>query len=251
MEEGHGLRAQWIGDRQLDETLHLLARESLELEAPGRGQASEFAERGSPSPVAMKLDFPVGPNHEDPRVPELLGDELEEEPRRVVSPVEIVQDEDDRVPLARPLPESGHAVEETKARRPGLEDRERCRVREIRMDLRGDLSDVASSARKELAHTRRLTRRGMGAKKLDPGPEGRGTLCFGAAAQVGHRPLLAGEARELLRGAGLSDAGLAAQEHQPSAPVGCGAKCAVEVAEELPAPDEGRGSRARADPRPR
>ena len=38
----------------------------------------------------MKLDFPVGPNHEDPRARELVGDELEKEPGRVVSAVEIV-----------------------------------------------------------------------------------------------------------------------------------------------------------------
>ena len=58
---------------------------------------------------------------------------------------------------------------------------------------------------------------------------------------MGHRPLLTGEARELLGSACLSDARLAAQEHQPSAPVGCGAKRAFEVAEKLRASDEGRG----------
>lgn len=108
------------------------------------------------------------------------------------------------------------------------------------MDLRGDLGEVASFPREELAHPRRPGRRGVGAKKLDPGPECRGTLCFGTAAEVGHRPLLAGQDRELLRGTGLPDAGLAAQKHQASASLGGGAKRAVEVAEELPSPDEGR-----------
>jgi hypothetical protein len=52
---------------------------------------------------------------------------------------------------------------------------------------------------------------------------------------------LAGEARELFRRAGLSDAGLPAQEQQATAPVGGRAKRAFEVAEELPASDEGCG----------
>ena len=75
------------------------------------------------------------------------------------------------------------------------------------MDLWGDLSQVLSSARKEFAQSRRSAHRGMSAKKLDPGPEGGGTLCFGAAAHVGNRMFLAGEACELLRQAGLSNAG--------------------------------------------
>jgi hypothetical protein len=113
------------------------------------------------------------------------------------------------------------------------------------MDLRGDLSQVSSPASEEFAQPRRLARSGMGSKELDPGPEGWGALSFGTAADVGNRRLLAREARKLLRGAGLSDAGLAAQEHQPSASVGCGAKRSVEIAEKLPAADEGRGCELR------
>jgi hypothetical protein len=243
VENGHGLRAQGIGEGQLDETLHLLAREPLEFETPGRGPAGEFAERGGPARVAKKLHFPISPDHENPRPPEFPGDELEEEPGRIISPVEIVQDQDDRLTLARSLPEAGHAVEETKARWPGLENRRCCRVRVTRMDLRGDLSQVAGPVSKEFAEPRRLARSGVGAKELHPRPEDGSALCFGATAQVGNHRLLADEAREFLHRAGLSDAGLAAQEHQPATPVGRRAKCAFEVANELPASDEGRGDR--------
>jgi hypothetical protein len=111
------------------------------------------------------------------------------------------------------------------------------------MDLRGDLSQVASPVPKEFAEPRRLALSGVGAKELHPGPEGGGALCFGATAQVGNHRLLADKAREFLHRAGLSDAGLAAQEHQPSTSVGRRAKCAFEVANQLPASDEGRGGR--------
>jgi hypothetical protein len=111
----------------------------------------------------------------------------------------------------------------------------------VRIDLRGDLRQVASPASEEFAQPRRLARSGMGAKELDPRPEGWGALGFGTAADVGDRRLLAREAHELFRGAGLSDTGLAAQEHQPTASVGRGAKRTIEITEKLSATDEGRG----------
>jgi hypothetical protein len=109
------------------------------------------------------------------------------------------------------------------------------------MDLRRDLGDVTRSDPEKLPDTGGRIRLRMGAKQLDPGPEGRSALRFPAAADVSHHSLLPGQARELLGGAGLSDSRLSAQQRQPSTPLRRGAKGAVEVAEQLPAPDEGRG----------
>jgi len=136
-------RALDTGD-QLDEPADTGGIEPPQRDPPrtlGRGQVRErFGKRV----VTAELDVAVGADHEQPGVGELAGEEPQQEQRRFVGPVEVVEHEHERAGLRGAREEARNRVEEAKAR---LLRRERRRALEVTEPL-GQFGD-------DLRHDRR------------------------------------------------------------------------------------------------
>jgi hypothetical protein len=177
--------------------------------------------------LGQEPDVSVGCEHERARVAELSREELEQQERRPIGAVKVVEDEDDG-PAERRAPEAfGHAVEESEARLLRIHARERGQVRKTGAQLGhhgGDVCRARPELRREL---RRVPRGDPAAQDLDPRPEGRGTCTLPAAADEHLRAARSRPARELLRRLALPDPGLADEEDHSPASSGRGGKRAV------------------------
>jgi hypothetical protein len=96
--------------RIADEVSHLLRLEPAERNA--LAHTHDLAEEAWQS---LHLALAVGTEEESPGTPQLRSEVRQEQDRALVGPVEIVEDEDDRLALGRPKEERGDAVEEPQA----------------------------------------------------------------------------------------------------------------------------------------
>jgi hypothetical protein len=145
------------------------------------------------------------------------GQELQQQQRRVVRPVQIVEHQHQRLGAAGVLQELGDAVEETEAHLIRLERRRRRQTGETLAHVGDHLGDVGRARSHLGAQRLRVALVYVGAHDLHPGPVGG---CPGALVTASPENLRAAQPRvgaELLRRARLADAGLAHQhQHPPS-----------------------------------
>src|SRR5581483_2019014 len=84
------------GAEQVGQLLaELLAREALERDAAAEPRALELGERGKQRVAAVELVGAIGAEHHQRGLAQVAGEEDEEVPRRAVSPVQVLEDEDD------------------------------------------------------------------------------------------------------------------------------------------------------------
>ena len=181
-------------------------------------QASELGQSLGQGVAAAQLDVAIGRDHEQPRRPELAGEELEQQERRLVRPVQIVEHQDQGRAPRGVAQEADHRVEEAKARLLRIEARRLGQVGEDLPDLGDHARDLGAAEPEVLAQLSRLASGGVGAHDLDPGPERGCPLAFVAAPPVDLRAADARVGGELFRDARLADAGLADQEQDPRLP---------------------------------
>jgi hypothetical protein len=196
---------------------HLGPAEAAEREAaPHPGQVAEQVGQL----VEARVGVPVGADDHQPLVGGGLGEEPEQEQRRRVGRVQVVQDHQHRPGVGDPAQEPAHRVEQHEADRLGLGGR-RC-GREARLQLTAGRPD-----------------------DLHPRPVGRGPAVLPAAADQ-HPPALAlQQPGQLLHEPRLADPGRARDEEQ-QVPVGGSLPQAGQQLPQLPDPaDEGPRRRAR------
>jgi hypothetical protein len=140
---------------QLDIPPDVLLAEAAECHAAGHGFAHQLAEDLKERVLPGDLDVAIGGDDHDVHGAELAGQELEQQQRRHVGGVQVIQDEQQRLVPAGIAQERGDAVEQAKPRLVGLDRRARRNGRLVAADLRHDLADVCGAG----AHHRQNVRR--------------------------------------------------------------------------------------------
>ena len=198
----------------LDVAGDLALGETAQQEAARDRLARQVAERLEEGMLSAELDVAVRADDEEARAPHLAGEELEEQQRGRVRPVEVVEDEDEGLVGGRVAEERRDAVEEAETRLLGLEGRQRRQVGEPLTHLRDELRDVGRARPHLGADVPRVAVVQVGADDLHPGPVG-GCAPRLVAAAPQHLEATQPRVRaELARGARLADAGLAGEQHE-------------------------------------
>ena len=198
-----------------DQRAQVVVLEAAEVEA--HAEARELAEHGLDLGPAPRPRLVVGGDHEHARLAQRAGEEGEQQQRRQVGGVEVVEEHDQRLARGGVAQEDGDGVEEREARLLGLE-----------VAGLGQVQALAQLGR-ELGHPARagaeLGAQGVvvavgreRAHDLHPRPEG-----GRAAAVPAARPrdaMAVGRGALAQRGgqAGLADAGLAREQHEAAVP---------------------------------
>ena len=178
---------------------HILLGQTRECDDLRDGLTYENGQRGGDL-GRHGVDAPVRAEDQDTHRRKLARDELQEEQRRCVGRVEIVEEEDGRALLGCGSQEGRHGVEEPESRSVG--------------------PDAARlpSCRKQLAQLGcvRVAVADVGAQRLHPGPvRRRAARLPGAPDENGHTAA-PGEAQEFVGEEALADAWLALQQHEPT-----------------------------------
>ncbi len=149
---------------------------------------------------------------------QLAGEELEEQERRHVGGLEIVDDEHDWPIVTGPDQKSGHRVEQLEPGCFGISERRGGEFREHLPQLRDDLGDTGRT-RTELAPQRRLVQvSDVPTEGLDPRPVGRRSARLPATAPQHRRAPFVRRVAELVGQPALTDARFTAQQEQPPPP---------------------------------
>jgi len=212
----------------LRELRNLAGGEAAQRHAGHVGLVREVAEHACERVAAAHLDVPVGPDQQQRRIPQLAREEQEETQRVAVGPVQIVDAQEQRRALGRAAQLARHAFEPAEARLLALGGPERAE------DLALGADTALGAARRERA------------QRLEEGPE-RGRA-FGLPTLPG-QPAHAAAARfraELFERPGLTDAGLAHDQHDAAPTRGALVERGTERLHRLDAPHEGGSARALA-----
>ncbi len=201
--------------RHLDVARHVVLGEAAQGETASHGLAGQVAERLEQRMLAAELHVAIGADHEEPRRTHLARQELQQQERRLIGPLDVVQDEDQRLRAGGVPQKGGDAVEEPEARLLGLE---RGRGREVGQPLTHlgyDLGDVRGARPHLGLHALCVAVVEVGTDDLDPRPVRR---CTAGLVRASPQDLEAAHTRiraELARGARLADPGLTGQEDEP------------------------------------
>ncbi len=203
--------------RQLDEARHVGLGEAAQQHALAELAACQLGQRLLERVLAPELHVAVGPEQEQTRGAELSGQELQEQQRGLVRPVQVVDHEGQRLHPGGVRQEGGDAVEEPEARLLGLELGGLGKPRQPLAHLGDHLGDVGRARPHLRQQGPRLAIVDVGPDDLHPGPVGRGAFALVAAAPQDLGAAQPGVGRQLLRGARLADARLAHQHEDAAA----------------------------------
>ncbi len=173
-----------------------LARERLE----GLGEWSRHVE----------VDIPVGPNDEQRQ----LGDVLQQQERRVVGPVQVVDQQDLRRHARAPLDEVAEAVEQVAALLLRRQLDGRWNIREHTPQLRDELRHLGCRFTERVAECRPRHDARRAFHHLDPRNEWWGACHLVTATGQRQTPALARVPEDLLGEPRLANARLPADQHQ-------------------------------------
>ena len=128
----------------VDVARHLVDREPRRIEALRRRHARDLGEQTDPWVSGSQLTLAVDGEHDDSGVGQVHGHEAEEQQRRLVGGVEVVEDDDDRA-VARGIPQqSRERVEQLETGAIRVVVGELRELGEGIADLRQDLGDMRS-----------------------------------------------------------------------------------------------------------
>ena len=178
------------------------------------GQRSERLFEGM---LAAELDVTIGADHEQARVADLARQKFQQQQRRFVCPVQVVEHDDEGMRPRRVAQKCGHALEQAEACLFGFEPRCHRQSRESLAHVRdhfGDVDRAGTHFRRELLG---LARVHVGTDRVHPRPVRGRTVAFVTTPphHLGVAHLRIGG--ELLRGARLADARLSDQQQNPAA----------------------------------
>ena len=203
--------ANWSGrllpaDR-LDERLHLGDGKAAQEDAFVEPFSAQRRDRLGEWMRALELDVAVGPDDQETRAADPAGEVHEQQQRRLVGPVHVVEDDHERSDAGRRDEERAHTLEEAVTFRVAVEGREHRELREPVAQLGDDRRDLGAAGVGieqvavvgELAHE--------GAQRLDEREVRHADVAF---VRVPPQHLRATDRcvhAELLDRAGLADAG--------------------------------------------
>ena len=201
-----------------DESRDVLVREAPKQDTLEEALAGQLGEGLAERVAAREIDVAVGADEHDVRLGELPSDELEQEQRALIRPVEVVQDDHEGPGATRFRQEACHRVEEAEAGlllvgRAGGHLQLRQPLANVRHEL-GDLGGARAELVGQLLGSALTDTR---SKHLHPRPVRRRASLLPAASPVDLRAVRTRSARQLLRKAALADPRLAADDHQPPA----------------------------------
>ncbi len=127
----------------LDEAGHVALAEAAQEDALAELSAGQLAERVSEGMLASQLHVAVCSENHQAGAAQLPRQELQQEERRLVGPVEVVQDEDDGLAVARVLEERRDGVEQAEAGLLRLQGRRLGQAGQPLPHLRHHLGDVS------------------------------------------------------------------------------------------------------------
>ena len=236
---GQGLGRIDLG-REREEAGDVVLGQPAQRQPPRGVVPGELGQRRPQRVIAAQVDLAVGTHDQDPRVRDRAGEELEEQQRRRVGRLEVVEHQHERRGAGRVAQKRRRRVEEPKPRALGFQRGRRRQVGHDLAQLGEHLCDDRGARAQLRAHRLRADVPQVGAQRLHPRPVGGCTAGLPAPSRQHPRALLPGPGRELARQPALADPGLASDEdHRAPRPAR-----GVEAGEQLrPAP--GRGPRRR------
>src|SRR5207248_7617418 len=101
---------------ELDEARDIADVETGERKALRAGLTAQFSHHGRQRVPRRRIDVAIRAEHEQPAVCQFAGEELQEEQRRLVGGVEVVEDEDNRSGSRRAREKGCSGPEEEEAR---------------------------------------------------------------------------------------------------------------------------------------
>ena len=202
---------------KLDVARHLMHGQSRRIEALRGRHAGDFGEQADPWVSGGQLTLAIDGQHHDAGVGQVHGHEPEQQQRRLVGGVEVVEDQDDGTVARRVPQQARERVEQLEAGAIGVVVLQAGQLGEDVADLRQDLREMRSVRSDEPAKVVRLDVPQEGAHRLEPRPVDRRAARF-PASPPGHTGTVVPRfGRERVREARLADAGLARQQHQATA----------------------------------
>ena len=170
---------------------------------------------GRPQRVGRgRIDVAARADDHDPALGELAGHELQEQQRRLVRRVQVVEHQHERLRDRDALQERGQGIEQPEARSLGFGPGGRRQVGDDVAQLRQQLGEVRRSRPQLPAQRAGLGPEDVGAQRLHPRPVGGGAAGLPAATDQDERAARPGERSELLGEAALADARLADEQEQ-------------------------------------
>ncbi len=168
--------------------------------------------------VRRQFHVTVGPDEEDSHVGHLARDETEEQDRRRICGVQVVEDDQQRRRRRSISQECRRRIEQLEACQFRLRDRRRRKVGEEFAQLRQHLRDVTCPGPKLRSELTRRDRPQVRAKRLDPGPVGGRPGALPATAPEHLVPAVARPRCEFVRQSALADARLATEQDDAPTP---------------------------------
>ena len=213
----HGRGEAWrdgIAGGCRDEARHLVLGEAAERQPLAVRLARELAEHVRERIMPADLDVAIRADDEQPRVADGAHQKLQQQERRLVGAVEIVEQQHQRRGARRALKVRRHGVERPKPRLLRRQHGRRLEPRKSRPQLGREREDVGGRGPEVADEARGLLLADGRTQDLHPRPECRRTLPFMTAATEDARATLARVGRHLLRGPRLADSRLADEEDE-------------------------------------
>jgi hypothetical protein len=124
VQRGYEVPGRRVPRGTLDVLGQLRRAEAAQRQAPRRGLAGDLRQRRGQGGVGNGVDVAVGAHDEHAHDAELAGEEAQEQQRRGVRCVQVVEHDHQRSARGRGAQELRRRVEQAKARAVGLESRE-------------------------------------------------------------------------------------------------------------------------------
>ena len=220
------------------ELADLLAAETLQRQSGGG--ARQATERDRQLGARVRLGMAIGGDRQQRHVGQRAGDELEGQQRRGVGPVQVVEDDDERLLLGRGRQQRREGVEEAKASLVGVQLGGARGLAQRLAELGQQAGDPGRARAESGTQRREVGAARERAADLHPRPVGGRAAAVPAAAPRPRGPAGRGVLDELARQRGLADPRLAGQEHEPAAPGEGGLERRLELRKLAPAPHETR-----------
>ena len=160
------------------------------------------------------LGVPVAPDDQDPSVPELRGHEPQQQQRRLIGGVQVIEEQHERLGRRGAPQVGGDRFEDPEAGAFGGDGGRGGQIRKQLVKLRDDRRQLGAAASHLRSQQRGLRIAHVRAQRLYPGPVGRCAARLPAPADEDAAAALPRARRELLGEPALADPGLTADEDQ-------------------------------------
>ncbi len=194
---------------QLDEASHVGLCQAPHEDALEELLAGQLSKRLGEGVASGDVDVAIRADHQQPGIGQVAGQELQQQQRRAVRPVQILQNEHQRLVAGSILEKGGNRVKQPKTRLVRFQSRRRPQVGDALAEVRDNLGDIGRACAQFRSKLSWISILDVRAHCLDPWPIGRGSGSLIAATPQDLRLAQAGIGCQFLRRASLADSGLA------------------------------------------